>query len=118
MGDNIRIASVLEAEAAGDDAQADEAQLLIQMKRAFIAGDNGVELEDTKAQLPGLVQAVDNQLFADMPAAQGLVHGVAGVGNMAAAAYVVGMQDIQPADRPARQLRHGGEGLAGQVPLY
>lgn len=64
------------------------------MKGAFIAGDNCVKLEDAKAQLPGRNQAVGDQFFPDMPAAQGSVHRIAGVGNMAAAAHIVGVQDI------------------------
>ena len=77
-----------------------EAQLAVEIQGRGIAADHGVELQDTKAQLPGFFQAVAHQGFAQAPPSGAGSHGVAGIADMAAAAHIVGVQDIKAQELP------------------
>ena len=68
------------------------------MARMDIALHYSVELHDRKARFPGFFQAVSDQLFADVQAPAVPLHGIAGIGDMAAAADIVRVQDVQADD--------------------
>ena len=74
---------------------------------------NGVELHDLKPAALGLGKAVGDELLPNVPPAAVGVHGVACVGDVPAAAYVVGVQDVQPHDR-AVFLGNAAVGLRGK----
>ena len=94
--------AVLHAEAAGDGAELDEAQTLIQVARMRVAGDDSVELQHAEAVRPALPQAVGHERFARVQAARGALDRVAGVADMAAATDIVRVQDIEPDHLSAR----------------
>ena len=87
--------AVFHAEAAGDGAEGLKAKALVQVPRARVAGDDGVELQNPEAMCPALFEAVRNQLFTDVQTARCALDSVAGVADMAAAADVIGVQDIK-----------------------
>lgn len=108
-------AAVLQAEAAGDRADAREAELFVEAQRAVIVRDDGVELEDAKAQFAALLQAVPNQRFAHALSAQIAAHRIAGVADVAAAPHVVRVQDVQSEHIPVlRVAGDAGEGLLAE----
>ena len=47
---DILVMAVFHAEAAGDDAELHEAEAFVEMPRVGVGGDDGVELQDAKAQ--------------------------------------------------------------------
>ena len=77
-----------------------EAQLAVEIQGRGVAADHSVELQDPKAQFFGLVQAVAHQGFPQAPASGPGGNGVAGVADMAAAAHIVGVQDVKAQDFP------------------
>lgn len=87
--------AVFHAEAAGDGAEGLKAKALVQVPRVRVAGDDGVELQNPEAMCPALFEAVRNQLFTDVQTARCALDSVAGVADMAAAADVIGVQDIK-----------------------
>ena len=87
--------AVFHAEAAGDGAEGLKAKALVQVPRVRVAGDDGVELQNPEAMCPALFEAVRNQLFTDVQTARFALDSVAGVADMAAAADVIGVQDIK-----------------------
>ena len=92
---DILVMAVVHAEAAGDDAEGSEAEALVQMPRVRIAGDDGIELQDAEAVRPALLETVGHQLFADVQTARRAFDGIACIADMAAAADIIGMQDIK-----------------------
>ena len=109
-------AAVLHMEAAGHRAYAPEAQLLIEPYGSGIRGHDGVEYQQAVAEPGGRSQRVAHQGFAHAAAARGGGDGVAGVGLVAAAPHVVGVQDVEAEHSPAL---HGGRGevLGGEEAL-
>lgn len=57
---------VLHPEPAGNRTKLDKSKSFIQMPGMGIALYHGIELENTESKLPGLLQAVQHQLFSDM----------------------------------------------------
>ena len=47
---DVLVMAVFHAEAAGDDAELHEAEAFVEMPRVGVGGDDGVELQDAKAQ--------------------------------------------------------------------
>ena len=90
--------TVFHPEYPGNHADPDKAKPLVQMPGMEIILHHGVELQDVKAQLFCLCKAVQNQLFADVPAPAPGIHGIARIGVTAQAPDAVRMQDIQPDD--------------------
>ena len=124
IGANIREASVWQTEAAGDDAELLEAQTFVEAPGRGICHDDGVELQDPEAQPGGLVDAVADQLTADAAAPGAGADGVAGIAEMAAAADVIGVQNIEPQELAclvagdaavALACKKGSAGLRRQV---
>ena len=91
---DILIRSVLHPEPAGDRAELREAEALVKVAGVGVAFDDGVKLKDAEAELFCLGEAVEDELFADVAAAGGGCDGVAGVADVAAAADVVGVEDV------------------------
>ena len=99
---------VLHQKASGDYAKLCKAKPFIEMPCVGVGPHDGIELENPEAVGLSLGQAVQHQLFADMEAAGIPAYGVAGVADMAAAADVVGMENIEAEDAAAfRILSHG-----------
>ena len=104
--------AVRHEKAARDDAELLEAEPAVKMERARVGRDDRIELEDAVAERLSLRHAVPHELFADMPAAHAVLHRIARVADMAAAADVVRMQDVQTDDLARlRVLRKAGERL-------
>ena len=62
--------SVFHAEAAGDDAELDEAEAFVEMPRMGVGGDDGVELQHAEPDPFALHERIHDQFFADVqPAA-------------------------------------------------
>lgn len=114
---NILIFSGSVQKTAGHSSQSDKPQLLIKMNRSGIRSHNCIELQHTKAQLPSFLEGMAHQRFADMQAAPPFFYGIAGIGEMAAAADVVGMEDIEANDG---SLCHGysAEALGSKEGLW
>ena len=93
--DNILIASILHMEASGDCAKRYEAQFLIESKGRSVGFYHCIELHEFKVQLFGLFQTVAHQLFSDFLTPAAALYGIAGIGDMAAAPYIVGVQDVE-----------------------
>ena len=113
VGTYILKVAVLHAEALGDGAELGEAETLIEVPRVDIRGDDGVELQDAEAVRPALRETVGDQGLAEVQAARCALDGVARVADVAAAAFVVGMQDVEAEDLAVR-LGDGGVGLSGE----
>ena len=107
--------AVLHEEALGDSAQAGEAQALVEVQGVDVCGHDGVELEDAEAEPGTHDQRVLDELLADVLPAPGRADGIAGVADVAAAAHVVGVQDVE-ADEFARLAvgSDAGIGLAAE----
>ena len=67
---DVLIVTVLHAEAPRDRTELSKAQPFIEMPRVDIALHDGVELQDPKAQLSALLQAVQHQPLADVETAR------------------------------------------------
>ena len=80
------------------------------MQGAVILLDHGVELHQPKAERRRRFQTVPHQRLARAPVPRAALDGVAGVGDVAAAPLVVGVEDVE-ADDLAVFLRHGGKAL-------
>ena len=76
-----------------------------------IGGYYGIELEDTKAQSLSLYQTVRDQFFSHMKPPKSRVYGIAGVTDMSAPTYVIGMEDIETQD--GSRLRILGNSTVG-----
>ena len=94
-------------------ADALKAQLFVEVQGATVLLDHGVELHQPKAQRRRRFQTVPDQRLARAPVPRAALHGVTGVGDVAAAPFVVGVEDVK-ADEFAIFLRHGGKTLRGK----
>ena len=92
---DVFIMSVLHPETSRNDAKLGKAKAFIQMSGVGIRPHDGIELKNAKAESLPLRETVQHQLFSDMQAAEGFAYRVAGVADVAAAADVVGMQDVK-----------------------
>lgn len=107
---DVLVAAVLHPEAAGDGAELDEAEALVEVPGMDIVLHYRIELHNSEAVGLRLGQAVGDQLLSQMSAAAAGIDGVARIRNVAAAADVVGMQDVE-ADNIALLLCHAAIGL-------
>ena len=80
------------------------------MPRVDVRGDDGVELQDAKAVRLALRETVGDERLTEVQSACCALDGIARVADMAAAALVVGMQDVK-AEHLAVRLGDGGIGL-------
>ena len=87
--------AVLHAEALGDRAELGEAEPFIEMPRVDVRGDDGVELQDAKAVRLALRETVGDERLTEVQSAYRALDGIARVADMAAAALVVGMQNVK-----------------------
>ena len=95
---DVLVGAVGHAEAAGDDAQLGEAELLVEVAGHCVGGHDGVELQDPKAVCSALCETVPYKRLSGMATARFAVHGVARVADVAAAAHVVGVEDVHAHD--------------------
>ena len=91
---DIFIMSVLHPKAVRDNAELSKAEPLIQMSGVDIALNDRVELHYLKAKSFCLFKAVPHELFADMLTSAFGADGVARIGDMPAAADVIGVQNV------------------------
>ena len=78
----------------------------------MVTGHYSIELQNAEPQRFSAVQAVPDQGLADVAAPVCAAHRKAGVGNVAAAAHVIGVQDVKAQDRAAFVLlSHSAVGL-------
>ena len=110
---DVFIMPILHPESTGNRTKLYKTKPLIQMAGMNIALDHSIELEDSKAMLRGLFQAVQNQFLSDVKSAAGRCYGIARVADMAATPDIVRMQDIE-ADDMAFFLGHAAVGLSSE----
>ena len=108
--EDVLVVAVLHEEALGDSAQAGETQALVEVQGVDVCCHDGVELEDAEAEPGPHDQRVLDELLADVLPASGRANGIAGVADVAAAAHVVGVQDVE-ADDFARLAVDGDSGI-------
>ena len=101
VNDNIFVFPANIKKTAGNPTQLDEVQLFIQVLCAMVAGHYSVELQNMEPQCFGMVQTVPDQGLTDVVAPVRAAYCKTGIGNMAAAAYIVGVQNVKPHDRAA-----------------
>ena len=112
---NVLICSVLQAESTRNHPQLVKAEPFIEMPCMNICRDNRVELQNPKAGVPPLCKRVTYQLLPNMRSPAIPAYCIAGIANMPAAADVVGMKNIKPADSMgSRIFRHGAVCLPGK----
>ena len=92
--------AVLHAEAFRNRAELREAEAFVEVPGVDVPLDDGVELENPETMGLGLCEAVEDELLAEMPSATIGTYGVACVCDVAAAANVVWMEDVQAENRP------------------
>ena len=108
----VAAGETLEGKALFDAMDAMRQNLLGSLPAGGGAGAGGKQPE---AKAAPLVHAVPYQQLADALAAGGCGDGVAGIADVAAAAHVVWVQDVQPTDRSGDGIdRNAGEGLRGK----
>ena len=105
--------SVFHPETTGDRAELHETKPFIKMPGMDVALHDGIELEDTEAELLCFLQTISHQLFADMLSAHGRGNSIARIADMPAASHVIRMQDVQSDDLSVR-IRHTGIALGGK----
>ena len=112
---DVLIVTVFHAETAGDDAQLGKPQSLIEMSCVDVGRNHGVELQNRETMLFSLYQRIQNQLFSDMEPPQSGAYCIAGVADVAAAPYIVGVQDVK-AEKSAcvRIFRNSAAALRGK----
>lgn len=96
--DYVLVTSVLRAETAGDGAQLGEPHLPVEGERGGVGGHDGVELDYAEPLLPGRLLGVGHEEAPHMSPADVGTDGVAAVGDVPAAADVVGVEDVEPQD--------------------
>ena len=101
IGADIFIMAILHEKASGYHAELYEAQALIEMSCVDVGPYHGVELENPEAVSLSLDQAVQHQLFTDMQPAGFSAYRVAGIADVAAAAHIIGMKNIEAEDLSA-----------------
>lgn len=101
VNDNIFVFPANIKKTAGNPTQLDEVQLFIQVLCAMVAGHYSVELQNMEPQCFGMVQTVPDQGLTDVVAPVRAAYCKTGIGNMAAAAYIVGGAECK-APRPRR----------------
>ena len=87
--------TVLHAEALWDNTELRKAQSLIQVQGMGVCGNDSIELEYAEAKAGSRFQRVLHQLFANMKSTLTLLNCIAGIANMTASAYIVGMKNIE-----------------------
>ena len=87
--------AIIHAEALRDDAKSREAEPFVEMQSTHIVGYDSVELQNAETETGSHCQRVLHQLLTDMLPPTAFLHGVAGVADVTAAAYIVGMENIQ-----------------------
>ena len=92
---DVFVMSVFHAKSAGDGAQLFEAESFVEMSCVDVGGDDGVELHDTEVMGSALFQAVADEFFTDMKPAAVTADGIAGVADMSASTYIVGVENVQ-----------------------
>lgn len=100
IGADIFIMAILHEKASGYHAELYEAQALIEMPCVDVGPYHGVELENPEAVSLSLDQAVQHQLFT-VSAAGFSAYRVAGIADVAAAAHIIGMKNIEAEDLSA-----------------
>ena len=93
--------SVFHAESFRDSAKLPKAQSLIKMSCAKIAFHHSVELQQGEPQLFSFFQAVQDQLFPDMPPPRAGGDGIARIANVAAPPDIVGWRIYKPTIFPS-----------------
>ena len=97
---DILITSVFHTKAAWNRTQLNEAKALIQMSRVYIAFDNSIKLQHTKAKLPAHTQAIEHQFLSDVLSSCIRCNSIACIADMSASAHIVGMEDVQSQNFP------------------
>ena len=92
---DIFIASILHAKALRDYAELHKAQPLIKMPRMDVRSNDCIKLQNSKSMCRALRQAIPHQLFPNVQAARISANGIAGIADMTASAYIVGVQNVQ-----------------------
>ena len=113
MRNYIRITSVLLPESAGDNAQLNESQGLVQRQGRLVVRHHRVELQYPESKLPAPVQAVRHEQRTDVLSTHIRAHRVACVGDMSAAPDVVRVEYVQP-HRLAVVHGNASEALGGE----
>ena len=111
---DIFIMPVLHEKAIRDRAQLYKSQPLIQVSRVDIVFHDCIKLKDPEPKPFPLDQAILDQLLPDMSPPAGGTDRIAGIADMAAAAHVIGMQDIKSYHISGLVLRHPIVGLGGK----
>lgn len=93
---DVLIAAVGETKAAGDFSQGAGARFFVKADGGGVGSDYDVELDQTEAAVLVSMKAVPDPCFVQVFASSGRGNGVGGVCDMAAAADVVGMEDVEP----------------------
>ena len=115
MRDNVLIFAVFVQKSARNHAKLCESQLFVQRQRPRVALNDCIELQHAESARFPLCNAVLYQFFTDMLSAHGLFDGVAGVADMAAAAHIVRVQNIQTDQLVGcRVVRYAGIGLPSE----
>ena len=86
--------SVLHAESVGNLSQWDKTEFFIEFACTGVGGNHSVELQDGKAEVLALYQAVFDEGFADALSTPRGQNRITRVADMATAANIVRVEDI------------------------
>ena len=112
---DVFIVSVFHVESAGDGAQLLKAEAFVEVSCVDVGSDDGVELHDAEVMGGALFQTVTDEFFTDMKPAAVTADGVAGVADMSASSYIVGMENVQAIDLICVSIcGNGGVSLLGE----
>ena len=87
--------TILHAETLWNNTELGKSQSLIQMQSMDIGGNDGIELKYAETKTGACFQRVLHQLLANMKPTLTLLDSVAGIADMTATAYIVGMENIE-----------------------
>lgn len=111
---DVLVAAVGETKAAGDFSQGAGARFFVKADGGGVGSDYDVELDQTEAAVLVSMKAVPDQRFVQVFAPSGRGNGVGGVCDMAAAADVVGMEDVELRHLAGIGFGYGRAGLGSE----
>ena len=95
MGNDVFVGTVFQAEPSRDNSKLSESQLFVKGQSGCIGADNSIELKNTESQLFCHGKTVAHKGLSRMLSTGIPPYGVAGVADMSAAPYIIGMKDIK-----------------------
>lgn len=95
MGNDVFVGTVFQAETSRDNSKLSESQLFVKSQSGCIGADNGIELKNAESQLFCRRKTVAHKGLSRMLPTDIPPYGVAGIADMSAASYIIGMKDIK-----------------------